>query len=321
MTESADGTGDEGAPTGPVVAGHALPRLLAANDDPGVTAWRAELPQVVATALEEWSLVASAPFSPGGSAAWVAPVQDRDGTELVLKVAWAHEESRDEAAGMAAWQGYGAARVLRSELQGTTSLLLMEQVLPGTPLADLLTWPERDEVAAGLLRRMWFRPDAVLPAAEAAQFRPLAHMCAWWADEAQARADAGHSPLPRDIVDHGLALFRSLPLEWDGNPALLATDFHPSNVLARGEGAERDWVLIDPKPYVGDPHYDLLQHMLNDPERVTSRPGAFAERMAGLTGLDPVRARRWLFARCVQEAGVMDGAAQAALQLVAEGME
>lgn len=321
MIESTTGTGDDAATTGTLVAGYALPPLLASNDDPGVIAWRAELPQIVATVLEEWSLVASAPFSPGGSAAWVAPVQDRDGAELVLKVAWAHEESRDEAAGMAAWQGCGAARVLRSELQGQTSLLLMEHVLPGTPLADLLTWPERDDVAAGLLRRLWFRPEAVLPAAEAAQFRPLSHMCAWWADEAAARAEAGRSSLPREVVDRGLAMFRSLPLEWGGDQVLLATDFHPSNVLARGEGVAREWVLIDPKPYVGDPHYDLLQHMLNDPDRVTSQPSAFAERMAGLTGLDPVRAKQWLFARCVQEAGVMDGAAQAALRLDADGVE
>ncbi|MGO2820952.1 MAG: aminoglycoside phosphotransferase family protein [Brachybacterium tyrofermentans] len=320
MIESDAETGDDAGTTETLVAGHALPPLLASTDDPGVIAWCAELPQIVATVLTRWSLKASAPFSPGGSAAWVAPVQDRDGAELVLKVAWAHEESRDEAAGMAAWQGLGAARVLRSELQGQTSLLLMEQVLPGTPLADLLTWPERDEVAAGLLRRMWVRPETVLPSAEAAQFRPLSQMCAWWADEAQARADAGDSPLPRDIVDRGLALFRSLPREWDGDQALLATDFHPSNVLARGDAAAREWVLIDPKPYVGDPHYDLLQHMLNDPERVTSQPGAFAERMAGLTGLDPVRAKQWLFARCVQEVGVMDGAARAALKLVADGV-
>jgi hypothetical protein len=30
--------------------------------------------------------------------------------------------------------------------------------------------------------------------------------------------------------------------------------------------------------------------------------------MAELTGLDGDRAVRWLFARCVQESGVMDGA-------------
>jgi streptomycin 6-kinase len=303
------------------VAGHPLPPRLAESDDPGLVAWRSGLPERVAELLDEWSLAASAPFVPGGSASWVAPVRDRDGTELVLKVAWAHEESRDETAGMAAWQGLGAAEVRRSELRGQSSILLMDRVVPGTPLEELLTWPERDEVVAALLRRMWVRPEEVLPGEEAGRFRPLAHMCAWWADEARERADAGRSPLPADLVERGLSLFRELPTEWDGPAVLLATDLHQGNVLARGEGVEREWVLIDPKPYVGDPHYDLLQHMLNDSERLTTAPGAFADRMAALTGLDPHRARRWLFARCVQEASGMDAAATAARLLAADGVE
>ncbi len=46
---------------------------------------------------------------------------------------------------------------------------------------------------------------------------------------------------------------------------LLCTDLHPDNVLA----AEREpWLAIDPKPYVGDPTYDPLQHMLNFPDRL-----------------------------------------------------
>lgn len=351
------GGGAEGAnATTMRVAGFPLPSLLAAARDPGVVAWRAGLPEMVEGLLAEWPLRVEEPFSPGGSAAWVAPVRDGDGRELVLKVAWAHEESRDEALGMAAWQGRGAAEVLHSELRGQTSVLLMERVRPGTPLAELLTWPERDAVVAGLLRRMWMPPHELLPASEAAAFRPLSHMCAWWADEAQARDDRARardgearardgeararlgeasagvgsradlaesvsSPLlPAEVVDHGLELLRSLPREWDGEAVLLATDFHPSNVLASGSGKAQDWVVIDPKPYVGDPHYDLLQHMLNDPGRLVAQPSAFADRLAGLTRLDPERARRWLFARCVQEAGVMDGAAEAALRLEADGV-
>ena len=164
-------------------------------------------------------------------------------------------------------------------------------------------------------------------------------MCAWWADEAQRRADDGSSPLPCDLVAHGLQLFRELPRQWDGEAVLLATDLHPENVLAAGPGHEagddaaaggadavvdgsgRRWVLIDPKPYVGDPHYDVLQHMFNDPDRLRSQPGPFADRMAALTGLDPTRVRRWLLARCVQEAGVLDAAAEAALSLAATDQE
>ncbi len=61
------------------------------------------------------------------------------------------------------------------------------------------------------------------------------------------------------------------------------------------------WLAIDPKPYLGDPAYDVAQHMLNC-ERLTEDPTALAWRMAGLLALDPGRVENWLFARCVQEA-------------------
>lgn len=152
------------------------------------------------------------------------------------------------------------------------------------------------------------------------RLRPLAHMCEWWADDAAQRFAKNPSGLPAEVIDGGLDLFRRLPVEYDGEPVLLATDFHHHNVLAATEHpttAPEDWVAIDPKPYVGDPHYDLVQHMLNFDGRLAEDPVGFAERMAVLTGLDPERAVRWLFARCVQEAPAEDlpGTAQIALTL------
>lgn len=350
-----------------MVAGRPLPPRLTESTDPDLAAWRRELPGLVEELLSSWRLRVSAPFLPGGSSAWVAPVQDAEGAERVLKVAWAHEESLDEAAGMVAWQGRGAAQLHHSERRGETSALLLERVRPGTPLAQLGTWPERDEVIAEVAQKLWVSPGSVeMPGVATAGFRPLAAMCENWADLARQRADAGRSPLPRDLVEHGLGLFRELPRSWDGEPVLLATDLHPDNVLdgcdgyrgdrhggdrrsgdwpgadgragdgpaADGPGADGPgertapaprspgrWVLIDPKPYVGDPHYDLLQHMFNDPERLAAQPAAFADRMAGLAGLDPQRMRRWLLARSVQEVGMMTGAAQAALRLAEAGVE
>ena len=308
-----------------LIAGHPMPPRLTEGTDPGLVAWRERLPELVEGFLDRWSLTASAPFLPGGSSAWVAPVRGTDGGELVLKVAWAHDESRDEAAGMAAWQGHGSAHVHRHERDGETAALLLDRVRPGIPLAELRTWPERDEVVAALARRLWRPPGELVGAEAAAGFRPLSGMCAWWADEAQQRAAAGCSPLPQELVEHGLQLFRELPAQWDGEAVLLATDLHPGNVLSSTDaGIEvlgQRWVLIDPKPYVGDPHYDVLQHMFNDPDRLRDHPGAFAERMARLAGLDPARLRRWLFARCVQEAGVLEAAAEAARKLGEGGVE
>ena len=101
-------------------------------------------------------------------------------------------------------------------------------------------------------------------------------------------------------------------------PAFVATA--RSAMKLSSDSPER-WLMIDPKPYIGDPHYDVLQHMLNDGERLVADPGAFADRMADLAGLDRRRTRRWLLARCVQEAGEFDDAASAALRLASDGVE
>jgi streptomycin 6-kinase len=80
---------------------------------------------------------------------------------------------------------------------------------------------------------------------------------------------------------------------------LLVTDLHAGNVLA----AQREpWLVIDPKPFVGDPAYDAVQHLLNCAERLHADPGGLTARMAHLLEVDLVRLRRWLFARCVLEA-------------------
>lgn len=94
----------------------------------------------------------------------------------------------------------------------------------------------------------------------------------------------------------GMELWRELPSTAQRS-VLLATDLHAGNVLASGR---EPWLVIDPKPYVGDPAFDALQHMLNC-DRLTPEPQRLAERMARLLELDPERVTQWLFARCVLE--------------------
>jgi len=131
-------------------------------------------------------------------------------------------------------------------------------------------------------------------------FRPLAQMCAVWADEFEAAygglADVADR-LDPGLARAGIALFRELPAS-AGNQVLLCTDLHGENILA---SRREPWLVIDPKPYVGDPAYDVLQHMLNCEDRMAADPAALADRMAGLAGLDAGRVRLWLFARAVQE--------------------
>jgi streptomycin 6-kinase len=151
---------------------------------------------------------------------------------------------------------------------------------------------EQDVVLAGLLRRLWITPPP------RHVFRSLQVMCDQWAEEFEAQLVAEPGLVDPGLAREGMTLFRGLPATAD-REALLVTDLHAGNVLA----AEREpWLVIDPKPYVGDPAYDALQHMLNCEERLLADPVGLVERLAGLLELDADRLRRWLFARCVQEA-------------------
>lgn len=121
-------------------------------------------------------------------------------------------------------------------------------------------------------------------------------MCDAWAAEFQQRL-AGTPGLNLRLAHVGIDLFRALPATAD-RQVLLCTDLHAGNILA----AQREpWLVIDPKPYVGDPTYDVLQHLLNCEQRLLADPVGLARRMADLLDLDPDRLTRWLFARCVQE--------------------
>jgi len=99
------------------------------------------------------------------------------------------------------------------------------------------------------------------------------------------------------LVREGLRLLnelsRAAPVD-----VLLATDLHADNVLR----AEREpWLVIDPKPFVGDPAYDATQHLFNCKVRLRSDPSGTIRRLADLLSVDSERVRLWMFARAAAE--------------------
>ena len=213
--------------------------------------WLEELPAVVAGLASRWSLTVGEVFEPGGWSSWTAAATASDGTECVLKVGRPHPEARDEAHALRLWDGRGAVRLLAEAPE--SGALLLERCRPGVALATR-PYDQQDGVLSELLPRLWVSPPPGHP------FRPLARMCAEWADAFEAE------PLPAglDPATAGAAarLLRTLPAS-ASRQVLLGTDTHAGNVLS----AHREpWLVIDPKPYVGDPAYDAVQHLLNCPE-------------------------------------------------------
>jgi streptomycin 6-kinase len=85
-----------------------------------------------------------------------------------------------------------------------------------------------------------------------------------------------------------MELLRGLPAAAE-REVLPCTDLQAEDILAAQRGP---WLVIDPKPDVGDPAYDPLRHMLISNERLAAGPGdlALAARRSGSrtrSGLTP----------------------------------
>jgi streptomycin 6-kinase len=267
-----------------------VPERVAANcrNTPEAVAWLARLPDAVRGLAQRWSLTLGRPFDgPEVSAAWVAPARRADGTAAVLKLGMPHMEAEHEIDGLRFWDGRPTVRLL--EADDDLGAMLLERCEPGTPLRSLPE-VEQDVIVAGLLRRLWRVPDQLHP------FRPLSEMIDLWIEETRANEARWTDP---GLVLEGLDVFEELARGADPvDGVLLATDLHAGNVLR----AEREpWLVIDPKPFVGDLTYDATQHLLNCEARLRDAPHGTIARFADLLEVDGERVRLWTFARAAAE--------------------
>jgi streptomycin 6-kinase len=244
------------------------------------------LPGALRNLERRWSLTIGTPFDGEDvSCAWVAPVARADGTSAVLKLGMPHMEGEHELQGLRFWNGDPTVRLLESDEK--LGAMLLERCEPGTTLR-VLAEPEQDLVIAGLLRRLWRLPTAPHP------FRPLSALTDHWTNE--TLADIEQWP-DTGLVREGLRLFNELP-RTAPTEVLLATDLHAGNVL---RSKREPWLVIDPKPFIGDPAYDATQHLFNCDARLRSDPNGTICRIADLLGVDRERVRLWMFARAAAE--------------------
>ena len=250
------------------------------------TAWLERLPNVLRNLEHRWSLTLDAPFNDDEvSCSYVAAAVRADGTPAVLKIGMPHMEGAHEIHGLRFWDGDPTVRLLMAD--DDLGAMLLERCEPGTALRAQQEC-EQDVVISGLLRRLWRAPSARHP------FRPLSALTEYWRNETLAHIEQWPDA---ELVREGLRLFTELPLT-EPTEFVLATDLHAGNVLR----AERQpWLVIDPKPFVGDPAYDATQHLFNCSARLRSDPDGMIRSFADLLGVDHERVRLWTFARAAAE--------------------
>jgi streptomycin 6-kinase len=209
----------------------------------------------------------------------VLPATLSDGQQAVLKVGFPHRESEHEGTALWLWNGNGAVRLLAED--EARNALLLERLLPGTPLSQLGQDAALD-VMVELLPRLWVPVDE--------PFRPLAVEAAWWADSMAETWERAGEPFERELLEAAVrALNQLAPTQ--GESVLLHQDLHADNVLR----AEREpWLAIDPKPLAGEREFGIAALVRGfelgaDRRDVVRR----LDRLTDELSLDRERARGW----------------------------
>ncbi len=278
--------------------------------------WLDATPRTFADLLDEWDLTRDADELWHGACSLVAPVVTREGTRAVLKITFdGDDESLHESLALQHWHGNGTVRLLRADPHRRAMLLERLERRDLTDVWDL----EACEIVAGLY------PKVHLPA-----FPQLATVSSFvdrWLDNLAAQPR--DIPIPSRYREQAISLGRDLVADPAGAGRVIHGDLHYENVLAAPPDADPDrgpWLVIDPKPMSGDPHYEPAPMLWNRWDELLDDVRAGLRRrfhtLVDDAGLDEDRARDWVIVRMIINANwSVEDAQRAGRDLDAEERE
>lgn len=252
--------------------------------------WLDSLPRLLTEVVEEWGLSRDGEDLWHGFCSLVAPVLTEDGEPAVLKISFDGDtESLHEGLVLQHYQGDGVVRLLRADPHRRALLLERLHRSDLTELWDI----EACEVVAGLYPRI-HRP--ALP-----QLVPVTTFVDRWLDDLAGQPR--DIPIPHRMVEQALALGRDFVADPASVGRIIHGDLHYENVLA----ADREpWLVIDPKPMSGDPHYELAPMLWNRYDELGDGVREGLRRrfhtLVDSAGLEEERARDWVVVRMVLNA-------------------
>lgn len=256
--------------------------------------WLQDLPNVIAEAVERWSLKPGRPF-PNLSINFVTLATRADGTEVVLKAGVPNKEIFTETNALKLFDGKGAVRLL--EADPDKGIMLLERLLPGTPVLRLGDDVQAVEIAAEVMRKL---------KREAPDEHSFPCVGDWFAGLAKVRSrfHGGSGPFPDKLLDLAERTSAELLASSDER-ILLHGDLHHDNIL---KSSRESWLAIDPKGVVGEQAYEVCAFLRNpmpdlltgmDTKHVLARR---VDRFSELLGIDRARLIRWGLSEAVLSA-------------------
>jgi len=259
--------------------------------------WLERLPQLLNECAVQYQLEILPPF-PNLSFNYVTPVRRSDGTDAVLKLGVPNPELHSEIAALRVYDGRKAVRVLESDAE--QGILLLEHIMPGTPLTTLASDEHDDEattICSLLMRDLW----RLVPPGFALQ------TVADWSKSfgvIRERFGGGSGVLPHALLDKAERIYAEYLAAPTGQ-VLLHGDLHHDNILL---DTDDHWLAIDPKGLIGEPEYEVFPLVRNwwEDRHVRANPKGFMERrldlLSEILGFDRERMRNWCIAQSMLSA-------------------
>ena len=260
---------------------------------PAADPWLRRVPAFLRELSARWELTLGDPFTGGVIGYTVPAARGADAEPVVLKLSYPDGWFADETRAIGEIGGDGMVRLLDHDPGGAQ---LLERAEPGSSLLDERDETEGNEIAVGVLHRLW-RPAS-------GAFVTVAEEATRWADSMPLRHVEQMAPFERPILELAMETIRDL-VATQGEAVLLHGDLHHGNILA----AEREpWLAIDPKPLVGEREFDITALLRDRREEVLADPDPHArlqrrfDRLCELFDCDRRRLRDWSFAILVDYA-------------------
>jgi len=258
--------------------------------------WLEQLPQLVTQCAVEWQLSALQTY-PTLTYNYVLFGMMND-MPIVLKLRCDTAQALQEAAALKAFESFGGVKLLAHN--APLNALLLERVVPGTPLSDL--FPDEDACATRIAAKL-VKMLHQAPIPETHSFPSLE----------QVIPDFAKDPHPlAPFIAHARTLRSRLlstqPKQKQSSPAgeikfLLHGDFHAGNILLSSNNDTL--VVIDPEGILGDPLYDLAVYIRNPRTELIANPQAHVivknriNSFAQLLGYDAQRIYDWVYLQAV----------------------
>ena len=250
-------------------------------------AWVDSLPNLIKNIAEAWHLKLGTPYIEHATCSYVVSCVYEGKEEVVLKIGLPHFEAMNEIEGLRLLHGNPTVRLLKYDK--ASNVMLLEKCMPGTSL-HLLDLPAQDVIICELLKEIWAVKVSEGP------ILPLSDMVSLWNEETSQ--DIRRYPDPY-LAEQGCQLKTHL-IDTTVEHVLLATDLHAGNVL---KAERKPWLVIDIKPFIGDPAYDLTQHVMNSLGRLRENPIDSIKKLADQANVSRARLNDWVFARLASESG------------------